>query len=248
MSALAMHALQYFVYGIELSLVVVLVVNGRWRRLKGLSTYVFVLFCSDSLVRPVVLYEFGWRSVAYRYVYWCTDVLLVLGAFLLIAYFFRRACHDKPELWATLRLGLSAVFGIVVVISLLFLAHDRSNVFVSFISGFQQNLYFVCLVLNTLLFIMMQQIGCSDDDLVLLVCGLGIQFAGPAASFALIHLTPGDQTFVTLAYYVGPMCTLGMLLSWFYAVTRTPSGQAVRFAASRTGIAKLAGAALQATK
>jgi hypothetical protein len=248
MSALAMQALQYLVYGIELSLVVVLATNGRWRRLKGLAIYVFALFCSDSLVRPFVLYEFGWRSVAYRYVYWSTDVLLVLGAFFLISYFFKRACKSKPEMWPPVRLGLFTVFALVLLISLLFLSRGSSSVFSSFISGFQENLYFVCLVLNTLLYVMMQHMECSDDDLALLVCGLGIQFAGPAASFALIHLTPGDHSFVTLAYYVGPMCTLGMLLSWFYALTRGPAQRTAHRGASRAGVPTLAGAAFQVTK
>lgn len=248
MSALAMHAVQYLVYGIELSLVVVLALSGRWRRLRGFSIYVLALFCSDSILRPLVLYKFGWRSLAYRYVYWSTDVLLVLGAFLLISYFFKHACQGKEELWASVRLGLAVVFALVVVISLLFLSHNSSSVFASFISGFQQNLYFVCLVLNTLLYIMMQRMECSDDDLVLLVCGLGIQFAGPAASFALIHLTLDAPSFITLAYYVGPLCTLGMLLSWLYAVTRTPTARTLRRVASRAGGPSLGEAVLQATK
>ncbi|HUY12574.1 MAG TPA: hypothetical protein VMX16_02945 [Terriglobia bacterium] len=240
MSGLLMHALQYAVYGIELALGAALILKRRWRTIKGFSIYVFGLLCSDAVLRPVVLYRFGWSSSQYRYVYWSTDVLLTLGAFLLISCLFKRACEDKDELWASLRLGLSAVFVIVLVISFYSFSGDHSKAFASFILNFQQNLYFVCLVLNTLLYVMMQQIACSDDYLGLLVCGLGIQFAGPAASFALIHLTPGDHSFVTLAYYVGPMCTLGMLLSWLYAVTREPQSIPARAPRRRQQVPVLA--------
>jgi hypothetical protein len=228
MSALLMHALQYAVYGIELALGAALILKRRWRKIKGFSVYVIGLISSDAVIRPAVLYQFGWSSWQYRYIYWSTDVLLTLGAFLLISCLFRHACEEKDELWAALRRGLSAVFVVVLVISFYSFSQDHSKAFASFILNFQQNLYFICLVLNTLLYIMMHQIGCSDDYLGLLVCGLGIQFAGPAASFALIHLTSGDHAFVSLAYYVGPMCTLGMLLSWLYAVTREPQLMPVR--------------------
>lgn len=228
MSALLMHALQYAGYGVELTLGGSLVLNRRWRLVKGFSIYVFGLLCSDAVLRPIVLYRFGWRSSEYRYVYWSTDVLLTLGAFLLISCFFKRACEDRDELWANLRRGLSVIFVIVLLISFYSFSGDHSKAFASFILNFQQNLYFVCLVLNTLLYVMMQQSDCTDGYLGLLVCGLGIQFAGPAASFALIHLTPGDHSFITLAYYIVPACNLGMLLSWLYAVTREPQVITVR--------------------
>jgi hypothetical protein len=51
---------------------------------------------------------------------------------------------------------------------------------------------------------------------------MGVQFAGPAASFALIYLTPGRQYAGSPMAYVSPLCTLAMLLSWFYAVARLP--------------------------
>ena len=65
--------------------------------------------------------------------------------------------------------------------------------FTLFIIEFNQNLYFTCLVLNTLLYILLQQIDSADDELGLLVCGVGIQFAGPAATLALLTLTTGEH-------------------------------------------------------
>jgi hypothetical protein len=77
-------------------------------------------------------------------------------------------------------------------------------------------------VLNTLLYILMQQLNSADDELGLLVCGIGIQFAGPAASLALYHLTGGPPYIRSLTYLVIPACTLAMLLIWFYAIARMP--------------------------
>ncbi len=62
-----------------------------------------------------------------------------------------------------------------------------------FIVEFSQNLYFSCLVLNTLLYVMIQQLAIDDDELGLLVCGMGVQFAGEAACLALLHLTLGEN-------------------------------------------------------
>jgi len=87
---------------------------------------------------------------------------------------------------------------------------------------FEQNLYFTCLVLNTLLYLLLQQTHSADEELGLLVCGLGIQFAGPAASFALVHLTSGEAYATSLNHFLGQLCTMGMLLTWFYAVAWMP--------------------------
>jgi hypothetical protein len=68
----------------------------------------------------------------------------------------------------------------------------------------------------------MLQIDSADSELGLLVCGMGLQFAGPAASFALRHLTLGLGLTADLVHFVGPLCTLGMLSTWFYALALKP--------------------------
>jgi hypothetical protein len=82
-------------------------------------------------------------------------------------------------------------------------------------------------VLTTLLYLLMQQIGSRDEELELLVCGMGMQFAGPAASWALITLTQREGYSVSLLRFIVPLCTLGMLLTWLYAVAFMPKGEAV---------------------
>lgn len=225
------YTVQYGVYGAEVALLAFLAVRGQLKRLCALFSYLILLFLADGVGRPYVLYRYGVKSQQYAYFFWLSDVLLALGAFLLVCSFFRRSCTHEKSMWRFLRLFLVFVFILVFGISCLSLSRNYSHLYSAFIVEFSQNLYFTCLVLNTLLYLLLQQLECSDDEMGLLVCGMGIQFAGPAASLALFHLTAGQQAYArSLATFIMPMCTLGMLLTWSYAVTRMPKS------ADRVGI------------
>jgi len=214
------------------ALVVFLACKGSWKRLPALWAYLFAFLVIDGVARRYVLYHYGIKSNAYIYCYWLTDAALALGLFLLICTFFQRACANERKLWPFLRLFLAFVFVLVLGMSAHTLSRNYENLFSRFIYEFNQNLYFTCLVLNTLLFIMMQQIENADDELQMLVCGLGLQFAGPAANFALMFLTPDNTTahgYAKLLFaFASPLCTLGMLLTWFYAVVKMPKPATAR--------------------
>jgi hypothetical protein len=151
-----------------------------------------------------------------------------LGAFLLVCGFFHRACAQDEKRWAFVRLLLVSVFVIVLGVSALSLTRNYAHLYTVFIVEFSQNLYFSCLVLNTLLYIMIQQLEIEDDELGLLVCGLGVQFAGEAAGLALIHVTLGEAFTRILFGFLNPVCTLGMLSIWIYAIGKTPQPFEVR--------------------
>ncbi|MGH9403558.1 MAG: hypothetical protein ACRD2P_15815 [Terriglobia bacterium] len=223
--SLLVHGLQYASYAVELVLVILLLMRSRWRDAKTFSAYIFGYFAVDAILRPAVLYTFGFASLQYRYVYWVSDILLTLGAFLLICFFFRRACSDKPEVWSYLRSMLAAVFVIIAFISYFSLTSHYGHLFSRFIVDLQQNLYFSCLVLNTLLYIMLQQWDSVDEKLSLLVCGFGIGFAGPAANMALMYLTPGGRDAGILLTLITPLCSLGMCMVWMYAVAHKATSQ-----------------------
>jgi hypothetical protein len=216
------YVLQYGTYILEVVVCVLLVSRGDWRHHKGLCLYVALLFSLDGVARPAVLNYFGLKSNEYSYFYWLTDVVLAVGAFLLTCSFFRRACSQEEKLWRFVRLMLFFVPPLVVAISVLVLHQNYKNLFTMFIIEFNQNLYFSCLVLNTLLYVMIQHLAINDDELGLLVCGMGIQFAGEAAFLALFHLTVGENFSRVIATVLSPACTLGMLLIWIYAVAKTP--------------------------
>jgi hypothetical protein len=227
------HGLQYGIYVLEAGVCVLLASRGRWWHLKGLSLYVTLLFGLDGVARPAVLNYFGGKSVQFAYFYWLTDVVLAMGAFLLICSFFRRACTQEQKLWRFVRLLLVFVFVLVVAISFLALTRHYSQLYTRFIVEFSQNLYFSCLVLNTLLYVMIQQLAIDDDELGLLVCGLGVQFAGEAAILALYNLTVGENFARALIDFLTPACTLGMLVIWIYAISKTPQEVPVRLQPGR---------------
>jgi hypothetical protein len=219
---LAAVGLQYSVYALEVGLVAYLALRGHFRRLLGLSLYVAGLLLIDVVGRPLVLYRYGLTSREYAYTYWLSDALLALTAFALICALFYRACADEPKIWHVARLVLAFAFILVLGVSLLSLSSHFDELVTRFVVEFEQNLYFTCLVLNTLLFLLLQQTNSADEELRLLVCGMGIQFAGPAASYALVHLTPGQSYAIELNSFLVPVFTMGMLLIWFYAVARKP--------------------------
>jgi len=221
------YGLYYGIYLLELVLFIFLLQRGRWRRRGAVFFYVTSLLAIDGVGRSYVLFRYGLGSREYAYFFWLTDVLLALAAFTLVCSFFRRACITHARLWHFLRLLLIFVFILVLGISLLSLSRNYDQLLTRFIVEFEQNLYFTCLVLNTMLYLMMQQLESRDEELNLLVCGVGIQFAGPAASLALVYLTPGQDYAISLHSLIAPLCTLGMLLTWFYAVARVPGVEVV---------------------
>ena len=232
---LVQHGIQYGVYLAEVGLFLYLVLWGHCKRLVGVSLYVAGLLTIDAIARPRVLALYGFTSPQYFYFFYVTDAILALSAFLLVCSFFRRASVERREMWQSLRLVLVSVFIIVVGISCVSLKMNYTNLFGRFTTEFEQNLYFTCLVLNTVLYILIQHVQVADDELELLVCGMGIQFAGPAANFALMYLTPGSHFFMSVMQYVGPLCTLGMLGLCFYAVRIPKAARARAREARRLG-------------
>ena len=206
---------------IEAALVLYVAWTSQWKGQGAVAFYLSSLLVAQ-LTRACVLHEYGLTSLRYYYAYWSTDFLLVISAFVAVCLFFRRACLREEKMWRLIRLILVLLFVLVAAISGVSLSLNRHDFFTYFIVGFNQNLYFTCLVLNTLLYLLLQHIDSTDDQLGLLVCGVGIQFAGPAATLALVHLTTGGRYAKLLAYLTMPLCTLGMLLVWAYVIVYVP--------------------------
>jgi hypothetical protein len=216
------YGLYYFDFILEMGLFLFMLWSGRWKRLTGIWLYIAALLGIDGLARSYALYHYGVQSPEYAYVFYSTDFFLALFAFMLVCSFFRRACLHEAKLWIHLRLLLVAVLVLVAGITAISLWRNYGLLSTWFVVEFEQNLYFTCLVLNTLLYLLMQQIASPDEELELLVCGMGIQFAGPAAGWALLYLTPGTAYAPALQKFIMPACTAGMLLTWFYALALLP--------------------------
>lgn len=205
---------------LELALLVYLVVCGLAKRVPEIAIYL-AASVGLNFVRFYSLYRYGFSSQQYYYSYWITDFLLVFTAFTVVIFLFRRACAQHPEMWRYLRLLLGTVFFLVAAVSFLSLSNStHQQIYSLFIIEFSQNLYFACLVLNTLLYLLILKTQIADDRLGLLVCGMGIEFAGPAAGLALFYLTKGTEIGHLVGSYLVPLCDIGMILTWFYAITR----------------------------
>jgi hypothetical protein len=225
-SGIVSYGFQYGAYLIQAGLIVFVAQSSHRNRLVGVLSYLSCLLAT-GLARAYALRIYGLASRRYFYVYFTTDFLLVISLFLLVCLFFRRACLHEEKMWRFVRLLLVFVFVLVLGISGLIFSHNYKALFPRFVFEFNQNLYFTCLVLNTLLYLLLQQIDSVDDELGLLVCGVGIQFAGPAATFALVHLTANEGFVQSLNSLVNRFCTLGMLLVWAYAIVHV-RGKAIQ--------------------
>jgi len=216
-SGIVSYGFQYGCILIEAGLIVFLAQRSYGSRFDSVLLYLSCLLAA-GVARSYTLHRYGYHSAQYSYVYYTTDFLLVISLFVLVCLFFRRACLHQEKMWRFVRLFLAFTTVLVVGISGLSFSHNYSRLFLEFVTEFNQNLYFTCLVLNTLLYLLLQQIESTDDQLGLLVCGVGIQFAGPAATWALLHLTAKERFAQSLNSLVMRLCTLGMVLVWAYAI------------------------------
>lgn len=222
---LTIDGLQYLGYAFEIALVLVIVGRKWWKNYTAFALYALAFVVVDVAVRPLVLNLFGFSSHQYRICYWFTDIGLTLAAFLLVCLFFKRACSGHKEGWAFVRTMLGAVFVGIAVASYFEISSHYDHLFGRFLVDLQQNLYFACLVLVTVLFVTLEQTD-SDGEMNLLVCGLGIEFAGPAAGMALAYVTPGGHIAGVLTPLVFQLCNIAMFGVWFYALTRRKTAHA----------------------
>ncbi len=228
--------LRYATYGLEVCVCAFLAWRGTWRRMKVLALYVGALLLLDGVGRSAVLHGYGDSSVQYNNFYYLTDFVLAVGAFVLVCALFHRACVQEEKLWRFIRVFLPLVFVLVIGVSAFSLLRNHSQLVTgSFTIEFSQNLYFTCLVLNTLLYMLIQQFAIEDDELALLACGLGVQFAGEAAGFALLNLTSLGQHAEAFYALLAPICTLGMLSIWAYAIAKKPQEVPASLRTGETG-------------
>lgn len=216
------HALVgYGVEVLEVGLLALIVRHGQCKRLIAAFVLVSSIVLVDAL-RQFVIYRYGWTSDQYYYFYWLSNVFLQLAALLLVCYLFHAVFARHKKWWDVLKLALPMVFVLVVAVSLFSVWRPSAGIssqlaHTNGFAVFEQYLYFTCLILNTLLFVAMQYVESADAVLPMLVCGLGLEFAGPAANMALVVLAP---RVAFAAAYLEQASTLAMLVVWMYAVKR----------------------------
>lgn len=211
-----------------LSVALALAVVGVCLRQRCIIRYLFLNLYLLSITAHTIggLYFIrteGYESPAYFYFYYTGDAILTVFGYLLIASFFDqmfRGSFLRPYIRPT----LAIFFMLVVGVSALFISRNVPNLYSRFVIQFEQNMFFVGVLLTLLLWISMSYLRAESRRFVLLVSGLGIYFSAHAANYALRFLFRDLADVLTK---VPPLAYTLMVLLWLYTFVRVPEGEAM---------------------
>lgn len=168
-----------------------------------------------------VITHFGYDSRQYFFFYYTGDALCNITLFILIGSFFDRMLRESV-FHKYVRPTLMFAFLLIVFISARFLAGNMDRFASHFVYEFQQNMYFVGVLLTFLLWISMNYLQAETRRFVLLVSGLGIYWSAHAANYALQFLVPALGPILTK---IPPLAYNLMALLWLYTFLRVPEGE-----------------------
>lgn len=176
---------------------------------------------------------YGYTSPQYFYFYFTGDAIVTVINYLLIGsfftYLFRHSVFRKY-----VQLTLVFFFVGVVLVSGSFISGSVDRLYSRWVIEFEQNMYFVGVLLTFLLWMTMSYLGAETRRFVLLVSGMGIFFTAHAANYALRFLVPG---LADVLARVPPLAYTFMVLLWLYTFLRVPEGEpAVEAAGARGGL------------
>lgn len=167
----------------------------------------------------------GYGSLAYYYFYFGADAVQNIVGYLLIASFFDQMFRPslfRPYVRPTLAFFF---FGVVGVSAIFVSRHVSQDYFYSrFANEFQQNMFFVGVLLTFLLWVSMSYLRAESRRFVLLVSGLGIYFSAHAVNYALQFLLKSDAA-TALLTKVPPIAYTVMVSLWLYTFLRVPEGE-----------------------
>lgn len=211
-----------------LSVLLALSVVGVCLRQRCFLSYFFLnlVLLSAALFTLACYYvqaAFGFDSYQYYYFYYTGDTIGNLLIYVLIGWFFDRLLRDSV-FHRYVRPTLILAFVLIVGISARFLSANLENFYSKFVFEFQQNVYFVGVLLTLLLWISLNYLQVESRRFVLLVSGLGIYFSAHAVGYATRFLLPGldplSARFPPLAYDM-------MLCLWLYTFLVVPESERV---------------------
>jgi hypothetical protein len=198
----------------------VCVAKGYLRRYLFVNVYLFsiVVFTAGCFhVRSV----YGYDSTEYFYFYYAGDAFANILGYLLIGSFFDRLLRGSV-FQKYVRPTLVIAFLLIAGISARVLSGSLDQFYSRFIFEFQQNIYFLGVLLTLLLWISMSYLRVESRRFVLLVSGLGIYFSSHAANYAMQFLFPSLTLSLTR---VPPLAYNLMLVLWLYTFLRVPEGE-----------------------
>lgn len=174
-----------------------------------------------TLATQYVIHTVGYRSIEYFYFYFTGDALGTTVGYLAIGSLFDEMFRDsafRRYVRPTLALFFVLVFGI----SALAISRSIDHLYSRFVIEFQQNMYFVGVLLSFLLWLSMMYLGAETRHFVLLVSGFGIYFAAHACSYAARYLFP---TLADVTTRIPPLAYNLMAVVWFYTFLAVPEDE-----------------------
>lgn len=158
------------------------------------------------------IHNYGYTSQAYFYFYYSWDPIATIIAYLLVGSFFDEMLRPSVfRRYVCPTLGL--LFVLLVGISWLYISRSSGHLYSRFIIEFQQNMFFVGVLLTFLLWLSMMYLGAETRHFALLVSGLGIYFAAHACNYAARALFPMLADVTTR---IPPLAYNLMAVVWFY--------------------------------
>ncbi len=185
-------------------------------RYLALSTYLLATL-SFTVTGSLIYHLYGFGSLEYIYFYFFGDTVLSLLLYLVVAGLFERIFSElgfsRYVRWVAL-LVLAGTVG--VSYSIVRAAGDR--IFSKFVYELQQNLYFLGVVLCTLLWFSMRKLHNMPTRLMQITLGLGMFLGAHAALYAFHNMFP------SLAFwrYIPPASYVFFLVVLAHTFTTVP--------------------------
>jgi len=180
-----------------------------------------------------VIRTYGFTSEVYFWFYYGWDAIAICIAYVLIGSFFDQMLrHSIFRQYVRPTLGI--FFFLLLGVSWLYISRSSDHLYSRFIFEFEQNMFFVGVLLTFLLWISMIYLGAETRRLALLVSGIGIYFAAHAANYAAGFLFPGLEA---IAGRIPPLAYNLMVLVWLYTFLFVPEGEAAAVPVPRRKLA-----------
>jgi len=203
-----------------------LLLRGPFRKYIAFAIYVLGGFAAD-VIGGIAYYRFGWRTAAYRRLYWTDHVTLDLLLFLVVIAFTYAALQDNP-----LRPKAAKVLGVIVALTLALpfaMLHSYYRVRYGFFTSqwfnhASQIWNFGAAIMNLVLWTALLSNRRRDPQLVALSIGVGIATASAAIAWGARQWLPqADRwpvdSFMTVTH-------LASLLLWCWVFRTKAAGRA----------------------
>jgi hypothetical protein len=203
---------------LEVGVVLCTIYRRAFRRYLPLNTYMLCMALVNC-GQYACIREFGYDSFQYSYFYFYTDGLLMILMFLVIMHFYEQVFIEM-NVGRYIRGAATMLLAATALFSYLMIRQHQGHLTVKFVVEFDQNIYFVGLVLMYLLWGAVLKLRETRAQLVQFILALGIYFSGTAGAYALENLFPG--LWLIVLRWLPPIMGAWLPFAWLYTLAKVP--------------------------